>query len=178
MIQSRHLFGLLLRRHICLNSFWVGGLRSPALFLHLLGTQECVANYLDGGYMQCLWLLVPHFYYVSAGFASCPRATNVAVISLDARKAFDVVPKNCLIDNLREEGLPPPLLRLLHSYLFDRKQTSHWRGTVKFQASSLRSSARKPTGAEIAHQICQPNFTVATKWIFSLNCICGWPTSD
>ncbi len=29
MIQSSHRFGLLLRRQICLNPVWLGGLRSP-----------------------------------------------------------------------------------------------------------------------------------------------------
>jgi hypothetical protein len=29
------------------------------LFNYLLGTTECVANYLDGGYMRCLWCVLP-----------------------------------------------------------------------------------------------------------------------
>ncbi len=96
--------------------------------------------YLPGRSVDDALAMVQH--YVSAGFASCPRVTKVAVISLDVRKAFDMVPKNCLINNLREEGLPPPLLRLLHSYLSDRRQTVRIEGELSSSKPVLSGVAQ------------------------------------
>ncbi len=96
--------------------------------------------YLPGRSVDDALAMVQH--YVSAGFAACPRATKVAVVSLDVRKAFDMVPKNCLINNLQEEGLPHPLLRLLHSYLSDRRQTVRIEGELSSSKPVLSGVAQ------------------------------------
>lgn len=62
------------------------------LFNFLLGTEECVANYLDGGYMRCLWclsqvscqLLVLYvlFFKIKWSYAMCPILLQQSVYSL------------------------------------------------------------------------------------------------
>ncbi|MCP3664077.1 MAG: hypothetical protein GY696_16560, partial [Gammaproteobacteria bacterium] len=77
--------------------------------------------YLSGRSVEDALALVQ--FYISSGFKACPRTTKVAVVSLDVSKAFDKVPRNCLLKSLQDRLVPDSILRLLRSYLCERRQT-------------------------------------------------------
>ena len=54
-------------------------------------------------------------------FTSINRKELTAIISLDIEIAFDAIHLDALIYKLKEPGLPPRLIQIIHSYTTNRK---------------------------------------------------------
>ncbi|MCP3666132.1 MAG: hypothetical protein GY696_27135 [Gammaproteobacteria bacterium] len=94
-------------------------------------------------------------FYVTAGFNSCPSVTQVAVLSLDLRKAFDSVPVNKLIENLRHNfELPDTLARLVRSYLCNRVQSTYVGGEGSFLQSVISGVPQGSFGDTFIQCLC------------------------
>ncbi|MCP3667961.1 MAG: hypothetical protein GY696_36645, partial [Gammaproteobacteria bacterium] len=97
---------------------WILRILKPQLFNPLDNNQFA---YLSGRSVDDALAVLE--FYIAAGFRSCTGCTKVAVVSLDVRKAFDMVPPNCLLTSLKQKGLSAAELHLLRSYLSGWKQT-------------------------------------------------------
>ncbi len=87
-------------------------------FWHGRSTEDAVA------YIQCC---------ISRGFETCiseKMPAKVAVVSFDIKRAFDQVCHKTLLQILEERGVPVPLLRLVHSYLCERKMVVSANGAM------------------------------------------------